>query len=498
MFLWIVGAGLILLLCGLILMYFSNRIQNVFTLPTVADLVQEQQRQATYANVTCQPQAGVITIGRVISGEYFASHIGVVIHGIICRFTEYLLDRNIIVLGEIGSGKTTAVLTLMQQTALYTMRDCYFINFKGQPEDDEKARRILAEKRGAVPIIRMDPDNPGFPYNPFKYGDGLSIANRWMRVFGVDRTIGRTDEHYGSLAASVILLICLGGTEPPRSLAAFRARMNDDWLKKNYPKDHPDHHLMVMATTAEKGQHTPLQRLQIRSIAIFKQFERFIAEDGWTPDDGSAVISVPASKIPETAQAIAGVLVEDFKHYMSARQQRPAQIFWDEFQAARNDSITEFLSQARSFHCGAVLATQDINKLGNDLEQKALTSDTTTLISFRTQQSADFVAHLSGSVKKPATSFQVREGVEDSYSVREETEYRIHPNDVAQLPDGYCFVLRQRTFCKVLFNEPVIPGHDDVAAEPIYTPPPVPSGTGTNVPAKSKAKPEVTKGQINF
>jgi hypothetical protein len=132
-----------------------------------------------------------------------------------------------------------------------------------------------------------------------------------------------------------------------------------------------------------------------------------------------------------------------------------------------------------------MLATQDINKLGTELEQKALTSDTTTLISFRTQQSADFVARLSGSVKKQAVTFHFSEGETDNQgSVREENDYRIHPNFAAQLPDGFCYILRHRTFCKVRFFLPDIP--PDVPPEPVYTPPPKP--IVPNLPPKNEPK----------
>jgi hypothetical protein len=205
-------------------------------------------------------------------------------------------------------------------------------------------------------------------------------------------------------------------------------------------------------------------------ITLFKQLERFIKEDGWTPDDGSAVISVPASKIPDIAKLIASIVVEDFKHFMSARQTHPCQIFWDEFQAAGNESMSELMSQSRSWHCGVCLATQDINKLGDELQQKKLVSDTTTMIAFRTDESAGFVAKRSGTVRKARVTMQIDEGNTGTRgTVGEDEDYRIDPNDIAQLPDGYCYILKNRTYAKVLFNEPEV--SVNVSPEPIYRPP---------------------------
>ncbi len=461
-------------------MGFAKWFRDHSTLPTVADQLKAYEQANACANAalgatTHTQQPGVITVGTVIEAEQFPPHTGVVIQGILCRFTEYLLDRHMILIGEIGSGKTTAVLNLLQQTACYTARDCFFINFKGERKDDEKARRILEEHRGPIRVIRMDPDNPGWKYNPFKYGDGLSIANRWIRILGLPHYEG-SGEYYADLHRSAIFLICLAQEGPPRTLEEMERRLNpaSDWLNKAYPRGdkntppHPKRWRVDLLLEKDGTQQTPWKKLATKVSPVFENLERFIGEDGLTFDDGSLIISVPASKISDTAKKIADCLVEDLKHFMSSRQRKPAQVFWDEFQAAKNDSITEFLSQARSFHCGAVLATQDINKLGTDLQQKALTSDTTTCIAFRTQQSADFVARLSGSIRQARTTLQVQDGEVDRYSVGEETEYRIHPNDVAQLPDGYCFILRQRTYAKVLFNQPVIPAN--VSEEPIYTP----------------------------
>jgi hypothetical protein len=459
-------------------MFGSKRVKQFFTLRTVADTLKDADLQAAYRTAalglaTTPPPPLVLTVGQVIESEFFASHIGISTEGGICKFTEYLLDRHGILIGEVGSGKTTAIQTLTQQVVRNTNRDVFVLNFKGQRNDDEALRKIIAQWRPNVKIIRLDPDNPGWPYNPFKYGDALSLSNRWMRAFGIERTIGRTDEWWGLLATSVILKLCHGGPEPPRSLEAFKARMNATWLRGAYPENHPELDEMEMLLKAEKGQPTPLERFQLRSQTPFKHLERFIKEDGWTPVEGSAIISVPASKIPETARAIAGVIVEDFKHFMSARQQRPCEILWDEFQAASNESITELLSQSRSFHCGVFLATQDINKLGDELQQKVLTSDTTTMIAFRTQQSAGFVAKMSGTVRKARITKQIVEGgVGVGGSVTEDEEYRIHPDDIAQLPDGYCYILKNRTYCKVKFNKAVIP--DNVAPEPVYIPAPMP------------------------
>ena len=479
-------------------MVFTKRIQGAFTLKTVAEMLAEEEEKRAFANtqlaaVTTPPQNFCIPVGKALEAEYFGPHTGISIEGGVCIFTEYLLDRHFMLIGEIGSGKTTAIKTLSQQILTRTERDVFILNFKGQRDDDEDLRRILAAKRPKVKVVRLDPDNPGFPYNPFKYGDALSLSNRWARAFGIERTVGRADEYYGDVRFAAILLINYAEAEPARSIAEFRRRMEEEYLRNHYPSNHPLHNDMLMVVTAERGKYSPLQHLQVRAVGLFLQLERFFTEDGWTPEEGSAIISVPASKIPDTAKALAGIIVEDFKHFMSARQKRPCQIFWDEFQAAGNESITELLSQSRSFNCGVVLATQDINKLGDELQQKKLTSDTTTLISFRTQQSAGFVAKMSGTVKKARVTMQIEEGVAATKgTVGEDEDYRIHPNDIAQLPDGFCYILKNRTFAKVKFNMPDIPAN--VSPEPIYIPQPKPVYVApAPTPTTTQPKPPVTK-----
>jgi hypothetical protein len=434
---------------------------SLFAPTTLADVVANR--------LPVSEARSALVLGRVLTTEHFPPHTGIETTAGICSFAEELLDKHIFICGEIGAGKTTANLQLISEVAEKTTRNIYFVNFKGDDDTNQKVRSLLYPHRGGVPIISIDPDNLKARYNPFKYGDGLSIANRLMRMLGLENMEGNA-EHYADLHRSAILLLCLTDT-PPRSLGELAIRLTPSWLKGAYPKDHPDRWMADLLTHRDHNDLSPYQKLAVKALPILKQFERFISADGYTFDDGSLIISVPASKIPETAQKFAAILVEDLKHFMSARQKVPCQIFWDEFQAAGNQSITEFLSQARQFQFGAVLSTQDVNKLGSELDQKVLTSDTTTFIAFRTQQSAEFVAKLAGTIERPEVSMHLLEGgIGDEGSVRMQPAWRIDPNRLAQLPDGECYVLKGRAYAKVLVNR--ITDFPDVPPEPVYPPPP--------------------------
>lgn len=464
-------------------MRFRHYIDKFFTLQDVSDMITDatQQylaQQAQYAQATAKPHTVFLPLGKVVPVRFdqFPKHVGVRTDNQICSISEELLDKMIFAVGEIGSGKTTGAVKLMQETATHTGRDIFFINYKGDDETNEKVRKVLYPTRGHVPVITLDPLVRGFKYNPFKYGDAQAIANRWIRILGLHHMEGNA-EYFADLHRETIHLICKY-KEVPRIIPEILRRLepSGSWLKQHIPKSDPKYWIVSLMTERIRGEPSALEKFLIKISRYLEDMESFISEDGVSFDDGSLIISVPSAMYPDTAKTIGDVIVEDLKHFMhpaSGRLKRPCFIVWDEFQAAENKEITGILSQGRQFNCGVLLATQDVNKLGLERDQKVLTSDTTTLIAFRTQQSAEFVAKMAGTVKTPRLTNHIIEGVAgDEGTVSEMDAWKIDPNDQARLGDGFANVVRQRFVVTVRFDMPVIPNNVPPPPTPPAPPPP--------------------------
>jgi hypothetical protein len=450
--------GLIGVVLGGVVVTLRKWIVKAFTHQTIEEKLEEERVRASQVNeylgrATTPTDPPSFSIGQIVRNEYFPEHTGIFTINNLLWLAEKVLDTHLFIIGQIGSGKTTLLHLLIDRIVGTTERKVFFINFKGDEETDRKVQSQLFKKYGRCPIITIDPEVQGRGYNPFKYGNGLAIHNRVMAIISIQDYDGTAGEHYAGEHKRCSLAICKADEGPPRSATELRRRLDEDWLTKAYPPKHPKHKEYMLLLEHEKGQFSPYRRFANKLANILDEFEGILTEDGYTFEEGSVIFSVPASMYPDTAKKFAEVLIEDLKHYMhpkSQRQKGDCQIIWDEFQAADNNSITGILSQSRQFHVGVVLATQDVNKLGSDLQQKVVTSDIATVIALRTDQSAEFVTKLAGTVERPVYTARISEGqTEPEGSVRNEWKSRIDPNELAQLPNGYCFLVKHRTIAKL-------------------------------------------------
>lgn len=433
-------------------MSLRKRIGKLFAIPTIEELVTGSR--GTNTHHTEAPEAShnlntsrLIELGNIQETEHFPEQTGVIAKHRL-SITDRTLDSHILILGQIGSGKTSLLHLLAERIPERTI---FFLNFKGDSETDQKVQAQLS--RGTyVPIITIDPEVNSRGYNPFKYGNALAIYSRIIAIIGVGRYEGGS-EHFADEHRSAALIMCKADEGPPRSIREIRRRLDETWVVAAYPPHHPKHREAIQILEHERGQFSPWRRFANKLRPILEQFDGVITEDGYTFDEGPVVVSVPAAMYQDSSSKFAELLIEDLKHFMhpaSGRQRGPTVVIWDEFQAANNTSITSLLSQSRQFQLGVILATQDINKLGVELQQRVLASDIATTICLRTDHSAEFVTRLAGTIETPAYTARISENqTEAEGSVRSEYRSRIDPNKLAHLPNGHAYLIKHKRVARI-------------------------------------------------
>lgn len=443
-----------------------------FRQPTIEEHLAEQRGRLPTTHEEGTPPAGpLLTLGKVEASEYFPVHIGVYTHRMLA-ITEDILDTHLVVIGEIGSGKTTGLLTLIDQLVRNTNRDIIVVNGKGDEEFAQSVRALLYPRRGETPIVRLGSYKRGAHYDAFR-GDALAIYNRLVKLAGLEEMRGEAT-FWAELHRNGLQLICFAPDGPPRSFAEVEARLDQKWLNNTY-KNNAARKRIVADVVKDRGTSgSALRNLALLLSPIINELGGVITQSGYGLEDGNVIFSVRTESIPDTARRFFALFVEDAKDYIGNRQKKPAALIIDEFHAFNNESITWLLSMARSFKLAVILATQSTASLGKDLQQKLLLSNTTTVISLRTMFPED-ICNLAGTIEAPLHTHQVDSGSFTSMgSVRIEDKYRIDPNDVARLPNGYAYLVRQRTYAKFRFYRQTI-DLSSLPPELTYTPPPPPS-----------------------
>jgi hypothetical protein len=179
-----------------------------------------------------------------------------------------------------------------------------------------------------------------------------------------------------------------------------------------------------------------------------------------------AVFSIRTQTVSDTARRFLHYLVEDYKDYIGNRQQRPAILILDEYAPFKSENMHSLLSLARSSNLGVIIATQDIVTLGDAQMQQLILANTRTKILMATDFPED-IAKLAGTEYQPESSYQHVDGEATHLgTTRIQHAFKIDPNEVAKLPAGQAFVIRQREVAKIhVHRVATIP---DVPPEPEY------------------------------
>ena len=392
------------------------------------------------------PTAGRLVIGSKIAGQPFLDHSGITLHKNWYVANENILDQHIFLLGAPGSGKSETLKRIVWEILHNTQRDVFVVDGKGDEQLATAIQEMTYQIRGeTIPIVRLGYGEKGNPYNPLQ-GKAQDIFNRLVAMLNTAEASGGA-EYYASVNRDLLQLVCYAPVGPPRNLQDLRQRLTLKWLMQAYSNNPQE-----QRTIRELKDH--LKDLSIWLRPLIRDFGEVITENGFTLEEsGGAIFSIRTQSVGDTGRRFLNLMIEDFKDWMSKRQQRPAVFICDEFGQFENRNIPGLLSLARSSMLGIILATQDTSSLTDERTSRRIQANTRTKILMATDFPEE-LGELAGTVETLEHSFQHQEGeITGLGSSRLQHQRQVSLNEVAQLAPGQAFLIRQRQVAKIQIRQ---------------------------------------------
>lgn len=407
-----------------------------------------------------------ITLGTIIRPGSFPAYTGITQLSGWFQLHEAVTDQHISIVGATGSGKTELIKRIISEALGNTDRDVFLVDGKGDPELAQAFRGLVNHFRHHdAPVYRMGYQPTGAPFDGFR-GDAEAIKNRLIELLGIPELQGNA-LYYGNLHRDVLHLICFAHDGPPRSFTEVKQRLKEQWLRRTYKGDAEALWLIELVTQKTGKDQSPLTQLALQLMAVVFELEGKVRRDGFCLEEARcAVFSIRTQTVSDIAQHFLHYLVEDFKDYIGNRQKRPALLVIDEFATFKSENLHALLSLARSSHLGVILATQDVVTLGDERMQQLILANTRTKILMATDF-PEAISKLAGTELHPESSYQHMNGeATELGTTRIQHAFALDPNEVARLPTGDIFVIRQREVAKVHVHQ--VTGIGEPPPEPTY------------------------------
>jgi hypothetical protein len=392
---------------------------------------------------------GRLNLGVIEKGDTLPAHAPLTYDNGWLLLDQKVLSQHMFVLGAPGAGKTEFLKRLVVETLRASDRDVFVIDGKGERAfAQDIANLIYSYRKRSVPMFRFGfgQDELSSVYNGF-LGRKDAIQNRLLALIGVEEMTGNA-QYYADINRDLVQLICGKGhpqVEPPRSFEEVRNRCSKAWLLRSYPMSEDQADIEAIPNDAIEG-------LKWRLRHLTRDFTPYIDPNGFTLDNSTgAVFSINTLSVGDSAKRFLNFFVEDMKDWIATRKDpdRPGLLIIDEFGAFGNKNIIALLSLARSMGLGVVLATQDVSTIADVQTRDRILGNSVIKVIMRNDQSQE-VANLAGTEKHLLLTVQSKDGDPTGMgSARFEDVFKVHPNDVARLLPGQCYVVYNRYATKV-------------------------------------------------
>jgi conjugal transfer pilus assembly protein TraD len=418
-----------------------------------------------------------------------------------------------LILGASGSGKTTALMTILRQQ-ISRGRPVIAIDMKGSPT----FARQLAEAADAAgrPFRVWTPDGPD-RWNPLQYGNATELKDKLIC------TERFTEPHYQRAAERYVqtVLQILQHVHPDR------APTLDDVVALMDPRRLPAALRAVPPPLAKRVQDyraglTPDQVSAIRGLqtrlAIITESHTgpYLSPAGSDPIDLRAALagrevvlfSLNSSRYQSFAAQLGTLVVQDLICATGSRLEElrhggelaPATIAIDEFSGIGGEHVVALFARGREAGVGALLATQemaDLDRAGHGVRDQVLGSTAVKLILRQdVPDSAQLVAQIAGTERTWEETRQIGgtifPGRPGRGTRREVERFVVHPNEIKSLRTGEAILISKLQGGRaqriaISSSAPVTP-----AAAPRW-PPGQPRPMAPRVPARPPPVPEAAR-----
>jgi type IV secretory pathway TraG/TraD family ATPase VirD4 len=395
-----------------------------------------------------EPVAGEIVLGRGRDGRQVT-------------IAEQDLSAHGLILGASGSGKTTTLLTVLDQQ-IRGGKAVVAIDMKGSPAF--AVRLAEAAAASGRPFKLWTPDGPAH-WNPLGRGNATELKDKLIC------TERFTEPHYQRAAErylqSLLQVIRARHPEQAATLEEVVALMDPRRLKVALRGVHEPLSARVQdyLDGLASDQLSAVRGLQTR-LAIITESEcgRWLAPVPVRGDSGEATVDLAAalegpevvlfslnsSRYGQFAAQLGTLIVQDLvcatgnRLQRHARAARPATVAIDEFSGIGGEHVVALFARGREAGVSGLLATQemaDLDRAGAGVRDQILGNTAIKLILRQdVPGSALTVAQLAGTEPRWEETRQLGPSVfrgRAARGTRREVErYVIHPSEIKSLPTG--------------------------------------------------------------
>ena len=381
--------------------------------------------------------------------------------------TDHDLSAHALILGASGSGKTTALLTILEQQIQRGL-PVVAIDMKGSPAFALRLAHIAAQ--AGRPFRLWTPEGPT-PWNPLEHGNATELKDKLIC------TERFTEPHYQRAAERYLQTVfqALRHANPERAptLAEVVGVMDPRRLRvalRGLPKPFADR-VQDYLTSLTPDQRSAIRGLQTR-LAILTESEagpylepagRGVGQgierssekiDLAAALDGHEVVlfSLNSSRYGQSAAQLGTLAVQDLicaaggrlEQLRSGRKLEQATIAIDEFSGIGGAHIVSLFARGREAGVSAIVATQemaDLDRAGRGVRDQILGNTAVKLILRQeVPESAELVAQIAGTEKVWEETRQIGgtifRGFPAGGTRREAEQFVIHPNDIKSLGTG--------------------------------------------------------------
>lgn len=391
-------------------------------------------------------------------GPEVAVQLGLTRQGRPVRLGQRELSAHALILGASGAGKTTALMTILDQQ-IQRGTPVVAIDMKGSPTF--AAQLAQAAASAGRPFKLWTPDGPGF-WNPLQHGNPTE---------GKDKLIGTerfTEPHYQRAAERYVqtLLQVLAHVHPGdqvtlEEVVRFMDPKRLPGLLRSVPRELADRvqdycsGLTADQKSAVRGLQTRLAVITEAAAGAYLRPAGDDAIDLRSALEGPEVVlfSLNSSRYGKSAAQLGTLVVQDLTCTTGLRLEalgpaaatRPALVAIDEFSGIGGEHVVSLFARGREAGVGVLVATQemaDLERAGGGVRDQVIGSTALKLILRQdVPASAHTVAQIAGTERIWEETRQIGGGMllpgpAGRGTRRQVDRFIIDPNEVKTLQTG--------------------------------------------------------------
>ncbi len=380
-------------------------------------------------------------------------------------FSDADANHHVGISGSTGKGKTVVVSNFVE-ASIRRGQPSVFVDGKGDEEFAERVRKFATGQGRPVYIFNTLNLQNSCAYNPLAYGDYTARADRIMKLREW------TEPHYESLAKAFLQtafkalefenrsvdLVQLADVLSVNALLRIVGRRGfSDPKRQALVKEINEH--AAAEKNAIDGLRADIRFLTNSSLGVLFDTERARREGRQVLNladarrEGAVVYFVlPPLMFQNAAKVIGQLVINDLKA-VATSSRSIWKLFFDEFSVFSSANVLNLVNMGRTFGVCGVLSTQSLAdfdagapELGSAFGRQVRAS-INTMICFQTNDpdDADVLGRWVGTIPDIELTAQLQGDTAFTglASARATRQFRVHPDDLKNLPKGRAYVVNK-------------------------------------------------------